>query len=240
MSRSLRRGALAAAAIVLSIGSLAACGAGNDAQTLQVKPDNASVTKGDIEVQNALVITGAEENRKGKGPAVVSATIFNSGTEDQTLDGITLPGGEGKVALKPATGSGKISVPAGGSVVLGGEGNASAVIEGGDAAVKDGDAQAVVFQLSSTGDVGLEAFVVPATGYYAKFGPSEAPAAVTPSGTPSGSPGATPSGSPSGTPGATPAANTSGAPSGKPSGSASGSPAAGATPSGSASHAAGH
>ena len=42
VSRSLRRGALAAAAIVFSIASLAACGAGNDAQTLEVKPDNAA------------------------------------------------------------------------------------------------------------------------------------------------------------------------------------------------------
>ncbi|MFJ9595755.1 DUF461 domain-containing protein [Streptomyces virginiae] len=224
MSRSLRRGALAATAVVFSIASLAACGAGNDAQTLQIKPDNAAVTKGDIEIQNALVITQGEKDKKG--PAVVSATVFNNGTKAQTLDGITLADGKGKVALKPAEGGGKITVPAGGSVVLGGKGNASAVIENGSEAAKNGDVQKVVFQLSSTGGVELQAFVVPATGMYAGFGPSAAPSAA-PAATPSGTPASTPSG----TPAATPAAGAT------PSGSASG---AAASPSGSASHAAGH
>ncbi|MEU4359026.1 DUF461 domain-containing protein [Streptomyces virginiae] len=224
MSRSLRRGALAATAVVFSIASLAACGAGNDAQTLQIKPDNAAATKGDIEIQNALVITQGEKDKKG--PAVVSATVFNNGTKPQTLDGITLADGKGKVALKPAGGSGRITVPAGGSVVLGGQGNASAVIENGSEAAKNGDVQKVVFQLSSTGGVELQAFVVPATGMYAGFGPSAAPSA-TPGGTPAATPaaGASPSGSPSGA--------ASGAPAGTPSGAA-------ASPSGSASHAAGH
>ncbi|MET9636715.1 DUF461 domain-containing protein [Streptomyces virginiae] len=224
MSRSLRRGALAATAVVFSIASLAACGAGKDAQTLQIKPDNAAVTKGDIEIQNALVITQGEKDKKG--PAVVSATVFNNGTKAQTLDGITLADGKGKVALKPAEGGGKITVPAGGSVVLGGKGNASAVIENGSEAAKNGDVQKVVFQLSSTGGVELQAFVVPATGMYAGFGPSAAPSA-----TPAGTPSATPAATPGGTPAATPAAGAT------PSGSASG---AAASPSGSASHAAGH
>ncbi|MER5868600.1 DUF461 domain-containing protein [Streptomyces sp. NPDC002044] len=228
MSRSLRRGALAATAVVFSIASLAACSAGNNAETLQIKPDNAAVTKGEIKIQNALVITQGEKDKKGA--AAVSATVFNSGTKAQTLDGITLPGGKAKVVLKAAEGTGKVTVPAGGSVILGGKGNASAQIDAGaDAeAAKNGDVQKVVFQLSSTGDVELEAFVVPGTGMYAGFGPTVAPAA-----------GVSPSGSPSGTP--------SGAASGSPSGSASGSPSAGATggaagssPSGSASHAAGH
>ncbi|MEU9301825.1 DUF461 domain-containing protein [Streptomyces sp. NPDC048269] len=228
MSRSLRRGALAATAVVFSIASLAACGAGNDAQTLQIKPDNAAVTKGDIKIQNALVITQGQKEKKG--PASVSATVFNAGAKAQTLDGITLPGSKGKVVLKAAEGTGKVTVPAGGSVVLGGKGNASAVIEDGAEAAKDGDVQDVVFQLSSTGDVELEAFVVPATGMYAGFGPTSAPAPAAGS-TPSGSPSGTPSGSPSG---AATGAAASGSPSGSPSGSAAG------TPSGAASHSAGH
>ncbi|MFD5508633.1 DUF461 domain-containing protein [Streptomyces sp. NPDC127051] len=224
MSRSLRRGALAATAIVFSIASLAACGAGSNAETLQIKPDNAAVTKGNIKIQNALVITQGEKEKK----AVVSATLFNSGIKPQTVDAITLPGGKGKVVLKPAEGAAKITVPAGGSVVLGGKGNASAVVEGGEA-VQNGNAQPVVFQLSNAGDVEISAFVVPATGMYAGFGPTEAPVAA-PGATPSGSPSGTPSGSPSGSPATTP----SGAASGTPSGAASG------TPSGSPSHSAGH
>ncbi|MFF0216458.1 DUF461 domain-containing protein [Streptomyces vinaceus] len=226
MSRSLRRGALAATAIVFSIASLAACGAGNNAETLQIKPDNAAVTKGNIKIQNALVITQGE---KEKGPAAVSATLFNSGIKPQTLDAITLVGGKGaKVVLKPAEGASKVTVPAGGSVVLGGKGNASAVIEGGEA-VQKGNAQPLVFQLSNAGDVEIAAFVVPGTGMYAGFGPTEAPVAA-PGAAPSGSPSGSPAGAPSGSPATTP----SGAASGSPSGAASGSP------SGSPSHSAGH
>ncbi|MFE3765688.1 DUF461 domain-containing protein [Streptomyces sp. NPDC059104] len=229
MSRSLRRGTLAATAIVFSIASLAACGAGNDAQTLQIKPDNAAATKGDIKVQNVLVISQGEKGKKGA--ASVSATVFNTGEKPQVLSGITLPATKSKVVLKGAGGADKIIVPPNGSVVIGGKGNASAAIEGGMAsAVEAGNVEAVVFQLSSTGDVPVGAQVVPATGMYAGFGPTEAPAAAgaTPSGSPSGTPSGSPSGSPSGTP--------SGSASGAAGASASGTP----SPSGSASHAAGH
>ncbi|MER6445738.1 DUF461 domain-containing protein [Streptomyces venezuelae] len=230
MSRSLRRGALAATAVVFSIASLAACGAGQDAQTLQIKPDNAAATKGDIEVQNAMVITQGQKGEKG--PAVVSATVFNNGTKAETLDGITLPGGKGKVVLKPAEGSGKVTVPALGYVVIGGKGNASAVIEDGSVAARDGEVQDVVFQLSSTGGVELQAFVVPSTGGFAPFGPSAAPSTAP---SPSGSASGTPSGSPSGSPSAGATGAAAGA---TPAGSASG--AAAGTPSGSPSHSAGH
>ncbi|MFE5710429.1 DUF461 domain-containing protein [Streptomyces sp. NPDC056501] len=175
MSRSLRRGALAASAIVFSIAALSACGAGNDAQTLGVKPDNAAVTVDDVKIQNALVIT--QPHQGVKGPAVVSATVFNNGRTPQTLDAITLPGTSATVKLTPAAGgTGPITVPALGSVVIGGAGNATAVIENGTEAAKNGDAQQVVFKLSKTGDVGLSAFVVPATSYFKDFGPSIVPA----------------------------------------------------------------
>ncbi|MFE1552525.1 DUF461 domain-containing protein [Streptomyces sp. NPDC058718] len=175
MSRSLRRGALAATAIVFSIAALSACGAGNDAQTLGVKPDNAAVTVDDVKIQNALVIT--QPHQGVKGPAVVSATVFNNGSTPQTLDAITLPGTTATVKLTPAAGgAGPITVPALGSVVIGGAGNATAVIENGTEAAKNGDAQKVVFKLSKTGDVGLSAFVVPAASYFKDFGPSIVPA----------------------------------------------------------------
>ncbi|MFF3791156.1 DUF461 domain-containing protein [Streptomyces sp. NPDC001981] len=201
MSRSLRRGALAAAAIVISIGALSACGAGNDAQTLEIKPDNAATTLGDIRIQNANVITQPENG--AEGPAVIAATVFNNGTKRQTLDAITLPGSDVSVQLHAAEGAGPVVVPAGGRVVLGGEGNASAVIENGREAAQNGNVQAVVFKFSETGDVPLGAFVVPATSFFKGFGPSSLPKAPaqTPSASPSGSPGA-PSGTPSGEAGA--------------------------------------
>ncbi|MDH6218481.1 DUF461 domain-containing protein [Streptomyces pseudovenezuelae] len=187
MSSSLRRGALAAAAIAFSIASLAACAAGNDAQTLEVKPDNAAVTVGDIKIQNAVVIT--QPDLESTGPAVISATLFNNGRTAQTLDSITLPGSGKTAELKPAKGNGPLTLPAGGHVVLGGKGNASAVLASSREAVQDGNAQKVTFTFSTTGDVSLRAFVVPADNYFSKWGPTEIPSA----------PGSTPTATDTGT-----------------------------------------
>ncbi|KIZ13687.1 hypothetical protein [Streptomyces natalensis] len=211
MSRSLRRGVLAATVLSLSVVSLSACGAGGDAQTLQVKPDNAATSVGDIKIQNANVITQPELT--AKGPAVISATVFNSGTKDQKLTAITVNGTGASATLKAASGSGTITVPAGGSVVIGGKGNASAVLASGREAVKDGDIQPLTFAFSSTGKVQLGAYVVPAKNYFVGFGPTQMPQ-------PSGSPSA------------------SGKPSGSASPSTSGKPTASATPSGTASQSA--
>ncbi|GAA1664548.1 DUF461 domain-containing protein [Streptomyces yatensis] len=203
MSSSLRRGALAAAAIVVSVAPLSACGAGNDAQTLEVKPDNAATAVGDIKIQNATVVT--QPDRKAKGPAVVTGRLFNNGKGAQTVKAITLPGTKARVKLSPAKGkSGPVVVPAGGSVAFGGKGNASAVISDGREAAKDGNAERVVFDLSSTGNIPVTAFVVPATSYFKGWGPSQLPTAkpsgsATPGGTPSGTPSGKPSGTPSGT-----------------------------------------
>lgn len=194
MSRSLRRGALAATVLTLSIVTLSACGAGTSAQTGEIKPDNAATSVGDIKIQNALVITQPE--RDAEGPAVVSATFFNGGAQDETLESIELPAG-GTVKLTPAKGQGQggITVPAGGSVVVGGKNNASAVVPNGRESVKDGDAQSLTFRFSRTGKVELQAFVVPAKGYFKDFGPSELPQPPA-SGKPSQS-APPPSGSPS-------------------------------------------
>ncbi|MFE2607229.1 DUF461 domain-containing protein [Streptomyces mirabilis] len=203
MSSSLRRGALAAAAIAFSIASLAACGAGNNAQTLEVKPDNAATSVGDIKIQNALVIT--QPDTTSTGPAVVSATVFNNGRTPQTLDSVKI-GGDGVAQITPAKGGGKLTIPAGGHVILGGEGNASAALSNPGAAVKDGNAQPITFTFSRTGDVKLRAFVVPAESYFTKWGPTNIPAApgatATGSATSSKSPktSKSPSGSVSGLP----------------------------------------
>ncbi len=208
MSSSLRRGALAAAAIAFSIASLAACGAGSNAQSLEIRPDNAATSVGDIQIQNAVVIT--QPDLESTGPAVVSATLFNEGRTDQTLESVTVPGTGKTAELSPAKG-GDLVVPAGGSLILGGEGNASAVLPSSREAVQDGNAQKVTFTFSKTGAVSLRAFVVPAEHHFKEWGPTEVPAA----------PGASPS--PSGSPSGSPAEGGSGAPE---------SPAGGGTPGG--------
>ncbi|MFE2279493.1 DUF461 domain-containing protein [Streptomyces sp. NPDC059454] len=193
MSSSLRRGALAAAAIAFSIASLSACAAGNNAQSLQIQPDNASTTVGDIKVQNAVVIT--QPDLESTGPAVVSATLFNEGRTDQTLESVTVPGTGKTAELTPAEG-GSLTVPAGGSLILGGEGNASAVLPSSREAVRDGNAQKVTFTFSKTGDVSLRAIVFPAEHFFESWGPTEAAAAPGASTEPSTEPSAESSGEP--------------------------------------------
>lgn len=210
MSRSLRHGALAATAVAFSIASLSACGAGLDAESLQIRPDNAATAVDEIRIQNANVVTQPESG--AKGPAVVTATVFNNGTEPETLEAITLPGTGTSVDLHTAKGKGPIVVPAGGQVILGGKGNAAAVIKDGSEAAQNGNVQEVVFKFSKTGDIGLGASVVPAAGFFKGWGPSALPSAE-PSDSPSegasetsgesGAPSTTPSDTESGT--ATPA-----------------------------------
>lgn len=190
MSSSLRRGALAASVLVLSIASLSACAAGNSAQTLEVKPDNAATSVGDIKLQNVNVIT--QPDQKTNGPAVITGRLFNNGNTDQTLRGISLPGVDSPVKLSAAKGGGQIVVPAHGSLTLGGKDNASAVLPKGREGLKDGDSQPLVFDFSSTGQVKISAFVYPATSYFSDWGPSAPSSPAAPASSP-----AAPQGSPS-------------------------------------------
>jgi len=191
VSSSLRRGALAAAALAFSMTSLAACAAGNNAQTLEIKPDNAATSVGAIKIQNALVVTQPE--LESTGPAVVSATLFNSGDTAQTLDSVKVKDSGEEAELKPAKG-GSLTIPAGGSLILGGKDNAVAVLSKGRESIQDGNAQAITFTFSETGDVSLRALVVPAAGYFESWGPSAIPSAPQAGAKPSGSATGTPAG----------------------------------------------
>ncbi|WBB58458.1 hypothetical protein O7599_22810 [Streptomyces sp. WMMC500] len=173
MSSSIRRGTLAATALALSLAALTACGAGNNAETLKINPDNARVTAGDIRIQNAVVITP----REAEGPAAVSARIFNSGARDQTLDRLTLADNGEELELSGENAQGGVVVPAGGSVMLGGEGNASAVLPDGHDAGQ-GTTKKLSFEFSGEGEVRLSAFVVADEGEYAPWAATESPSPV--------------------------------------------------------------
>ena len=188
MSRSLRRGALAAVA-TLSIAPLAAaCGAGQDPQTLEVKPDSVATTVGAIEIQNAFIIT----EPSGSGAAVVTGRVFNNSESAQQLTSVTVRGAAAQVKLTGADGkAGPITIPANGSVTLGGKGNPVAELSDSQG-ITLGSFQTTVFDFSSTGQVDIDPSVVPAEHYFASFGPGvdaspsvSAPPSVVPSGTPS-------------------------------------------------------
>lgn len=195
MSRSLRRGALAAVLVVSIAPLAAACGTGSDPQTLEVKPDSVATTVGSVAIQNAFIIT----EPKGTGPAAVSARVFNNGASAQKLTAIAVEGATSPVRLMGADGkAGPLTIPAGGSVTLGGKGNPSATLADSQGVV-DGNFQTTVFRFSGSGDVSISPSVVPAVRYFAAYGPS---VVATPSatGTASGAPSTLPSGSTSGSP----------------------------------------
>ncbi|MFI6347772.1 copper chaperone PCu(A)C [Streptomyces sp. NPDC050560] len=219
------RGAAVVAALAVPLLTLTACGSGNNAQTQEIKPDNAAATVGTIKVQNATVVTGPQ--RDPEGPAAVVATLFNNGDTAETLAAVTVKGVAKPAELRPAKGSGKVTVPAHGSVVLGGKGNATAVLAGGTGAVKDGAAQPVTFLFSKTGAVRLDAFVNEGRSYFSAWGPSETPSPSTPaSESPSGDASGFPSDGPSGSSSGSPSNGASGEPGGgAASDSASGNPA---------------
>ncbi|GAA3848417.1 DUF461 domain-containing protein [Streptomyces sedi] len=172
MSSSLRRG-VAAAFFAFPLFAATACGAGVDAETNNVRPDNASAHVDDIKVQSVNVILPEGEDRAG-----LSARLINNGTEDQTLEAVGLGDSGQRLELTPAEGETSVTVPAGGSVALGGEGNATAVVVDTEAAeVRLGNAQQLVFLLSETGEIDLSARVVPASGafvYYEAWAPPPA------------------------------------------------------------------
>jgi hypothetical protein len=105
---------------------------------------------------------------------VISATLFTTSKDPPTLDSVSVDG-VGTATLTPAKGKGKLTVPAFGSLVLGGKGNASAALTDVGSGLEDGNAQKVTFTLSTTGAVNLSAFVVPADSYFTKWGPTAIP-----------------------------------------------------------------
>jgi hypothetical protein len=198
VSSSLRRGTLAATVLALSVASLSACGAGPDAATQQIRPDNAMVHTKHIKIQDVQVIT----TDLAGGQATITGRIFNNADKPVKLTAITLGGANGAVSLHPAKGK-TLQIPAHGWLTLGGKHHASAVIEDPKAAdIKNGEAQKIVFHLSRTGAVSLRGLVVPVEHGLSRFGPSVAPSSASGAPEPSSTPSHSPSGSPSTSPGA--------------------------------------
>lgn len=185
MVRSFRRGGLAAV-LALSLAPLTACAAGSSSQTLHIKPNNAEVTKGSIQVQNAWVLTQAS------GPATVSARLFNNGASTQTLQAVQIAGGL-VATLKDKNGGSTVTVPAHGTVLLGGQGNPAAVLNSGAETLRNGDVQNAVFVFSSSGAVSLPINVTPAAGFFEPYGPGSLAPSTPPS--PTATPGTTTPGS---------------------------------------------
>ncbi|MGV9268912.1 DUF461 domain-containing protein [Kitasatospora sp. NPDC003701] len=212
MSRSIRVGSIAAIA-ALAIASLSSCSAGNNAETLEIKPDNASATLGtDLLLNNIVVVTGDESSGEHTGPANVSVNISNTGAEPVELQSIVV--GDGATAVfadEKGAPLSTIVVPAGGAVLLGGDGNPSARVA--SASVHVGGFVPTAFAFKNGEKVATEAAVSPNKGLYKGWGPTASPAAVPSKAAGSPSASASTSGAataPAGAPATTGAATTAG------------------------------
>ncbi|MFJ5123228.1 MULTISPECIES: DUF461 domain-containing protein [unclassified Kitasatospora] len=177
MSRSLRRGSIAAIA-ALAIVSLSSCAAGNTPETLEIKPDNASATLGTtLRLNNIVVVTGDESSGEHTGPANVTVNISNTGTEPAELQSITVGNGAGAVfADDKGAPLSSIVVPAGGAVLLGGSGNPSAKVA--SVSVNVGGFVPTAFAFKDGSKVETQAAVSPNKGLYKGWGPTAGPAAA--------------------------------------------------------------
>ncbi|MGW4803320.1 DUF461 domain-containing protein [Kitasatospora sp. NPDC004272] len=197
MSRSLRRGAVAAI-VLAAIVPLAACAAGNDASTLQIKPDNAATAIGtDVKLNNIVVVTPKGTAGAYSGAANLTVNIANTGTAEEVLTSVKIDDAAAKLTDESGAAVSDITLAPGESVLIGAEGGPTASIPTSDLSV--GGYAKTAFTFKKAGEVSANANVQPADGLYEGFGPkSAAPsAAASPSAeaTGSASPGA--SGSPS-------------------------------------------
>ena len=174
MSRSLRRGAVAAL-IIATAPVLAACSAGDGAATLQVKPNAAATSIGSTLKLNGINIVAAAD---GSSEANVVANIANnSATTAETLTSVSVNG-------TPATLSGPAVIPPLGSLLLSSPKQVSAQVTG--LAQTPGQNTSVTFTFAVNGTVTVQALVNPGTGQFAAY----APASATPAPVLSTSPGA--------------------------------------------------
>ncbi|MFJ9775264.1 DUF461 domain-containing protein [Kitasatospora sp. NPDC101157] len=173
MSRSLRRGSIAAIAAI-AIASLSSCAASTTPDTLQIKPDNAAATLGtNIRLNNIVLVTGVGTSGDYTGAANVVVNISNTAGTPAELQSITV--GNAAATFSDAAGAplSSIVVPAGGSVILGGQGNPSALIN--SVSVHIGGFATTTFAFKDGQKVDAQAAVSPDSGIYKGFGPTPAP-----------------------------------------------------------------
>jgi hypothetical protein len=186
VSRRTRAGVLAVAIGIVPVA--AGCSAGFDNASQQVKPDHSSDQIGALKVQNVNVVLGSNGS-----PDVVMASIVNTADSPDTLSSVGVNGAQATLAPAstpaPNVGSnlagagsptGPYSIPAYGALALGGQstpGAALATITNNS--LQPGTFATVTFVFANSGVLTVtDAYVTPATGYYA--GITAAPATTPP------------------------------------------------------------
>lgn len=178
---------------MLAAGPLASagCAAGDNAATLQVKPDNPGGDLGPVAVRSVMLLVPPDS-----GEAATVVTIINKSDETQTLDSLQIE--------PPANGSGSpidvaagIRVPPSGAVNIGAAGQPTLPVTGLEQLAEPGTVVPITLVFDKAGQLTLQVLVREATGPYASFLPSPS---ATPTATPSPADTASPSPSPSASP----------------------------------------
>ncbi|MYS79888.1 hypothetical protein [Embleya scabrispora] len=174
MSRSLRRGALAATiAVVLPLA--AGCASGKDAETNEIKPDTASTAFGSLKIQNVQLVTGDP----GKHLVALGGALFNEGTKPETITKVTVDGAGQALG-------GPLTIPAGGAVYMVnppkdvapdsplGKTFLGPLVFPDAAKVEAGSFRRVTFAFGTAGETSLDVSVHSPTSYYAQLKPTPA------------------------------------------------------------------
>jgi hypothetical protein len=146
-TRTRRRTVTAAAAALLAVPALSACGVSFGAQTDQpYQPSDGVVDRsGPVDVLNALVVS----DTPGSGRLV--AGLANNADEDDALTGINGAGDDDSVSYE--LGDGSTDIPANGFVNLAGDDAVMVQVAGSEEAVLPGKFLRLTFQFENADDV---------------------------------------------------------------------------------------
>ncbi|GCD94240.1 hypothetical protein [Embleya hyalina] len=174
MSRSLRRGALAATvAVVLPLA--AGCASGKEAETSKIQPDTANAAFGSFKIQNVQLVT----SDPGKNLVSLGGALFNEGTTPETITKVTVDGAGQALG-------GPLTIPAGGAAYLVDrpQGMAADDPQGrvyigplvfpNAAKVEAGSFRRVTFAFGTAGETSLDVSVHAPSGYFAQLKPTPA------------------------------------------------------------------
>lgn len=186
MSRSLRRGAVAAVIAVAIAPVLAACSAGSSAATLQVKPNAAatSVNGGQLKLNGVAIVADAN----GNAPASVIASIANNEQQAENLVSVT-------VGTTAASLTGPTAIPSGSALSLGTPGANATLATVPSLDQPAGANEPITFVFANGGSVTLSAQIQTGTGEYAPYAPATPTPTTVPSVVPTGAALPTASGS---------------------------------------------
>jgi hypothetical protein len=153
------RSALVIAAAAGTVAVASGCAAGPGAATLQIQPDFASGSAGDVKAQNMVVVVDP-----ATGTAQVTGTVVNDGDQPATLSGVTVNGKSVPVSDLPVGPHSALNLaaPSGPKIVL----NNSGSTPGQDSPV------ALTFSGGAT--ISVAASTASNTGIYQQFQPSSA------------------------------------------------------------------